>query len=128
MPNKPYISKTSVSNHHKNESTRRITNHLTKQEYCSCKALKGRKVYLTKYTEATIRQKDVTRRLRSFFVAIDIIKHSHEKIQRTHKGLVEYDIIGHTQTNEVIHAHIREEKDGHHNKKLFLISSFEAKS
>ncbi len=101
----------------------RINKYIATNSTCSCKLLKGRKVKLNRYLEATIPRKDATSRLRTFFVAVDLIKKSNVIKRRIKNKLVEYEIIGFDAQSTEVRIHIREELQKS-NKVLYLISSF----
>lgn len=101
----------------------RIERYCNENKYISCRSLKRRKVYTEKYIEATISRKDATKRMRTFFVALDIVKKSHIVTERVTKKQREYELIGLDCNGIETRVHIREEIQGN-NKKLYLISSF----
>ncbi len=118
-----YVSDTAILNQSKSEVVKRIQHYLRITPYCACKLLKGRKVTLERYLEANTPRKDATKRLRTFFVAIDIIKRSHSGTQRMHNKLREYEIVGYDSTGVEVRVHIREEIE-RGDRILYLISSF----
>ncbi len=92
---------------------------------------KRRSVFLTKYLEATARQKrsSHTRRKRCFFAGLEVIQNARSgdlvMNKETQYGM-SYEYHGLTPEGIVVTVHIREEMEGK-DKKLFLISTFEGK-
>jgi hypothetical protein len=124
MTEDQFISALAVSNLSKKDTLRRINDYIEHNQNPSCKHLKGRKVRLSKYLEATIPRKDATARMRTFFVGIDIIKKSHIVSFRIHKKLNEYEFVGFDKHGTQIRVHVREEIEKS-NKTLYFISSFQ---
>jgi len=118
-----YRSEKSVPTTSKVESKKRIEAFVAQNNTCRCRALKGRSVRLTKYLEASVPRKDATRRLRTFFVAIDIIKHTHHFSVRLKNKLREFELVGQDRSGVEVRVHIREEMD-RNDRTLYLISSF----
>lgn len=91
-----------------------------------CKHL-GRSIFLEKLPEILLLRKDSKNRLECFFVAIDIIQHSHYWKEKIIDGFRCYEAVGYTKNNDKVSVHIREEifqKD----KKFFFISCFHKKT
>ena len=107
----------------KKDMQSRIERYCRENKHISCRRLKRRKVYTEKYIEATIPRKDSTKRMRAFFVALDIVKKSHIMKERVFKKQREYEFVGFDCSGTEIRVHLREETQGN-NKKLYVISSF----
>lgn len=96
---------------------------LKKTTFVRCKALGNRKVFLAKLPHAILTRRDVGERLRSFWVGLDILRHSLYIKHRFCRGKDEYEIEGFSAENKRIYVHLREEiiqKD----RKLFFISTY----
>jgi hypothetical protein len=124
MRTQPFVAKTTLSTLSKKDSRQRVEEFIESNSSVNCKKLKGRKVQLSKYIEATVQRKDATSRLRTFFVAIEIIKKSHIVTCRTHNKNKEYELVGFDKAQTEVRVHVREETTNS-NKELYLISSFQ---
>ena len=96
---------------------------LKTSQYVHVKSMKNRKVFFDKLPEVLFsRKKTVKKRLQSFFVAIDILR--HEKKFTVHsQNNKEFSIIGKSFDNTFVEIHIREEIiQG--DRKLLFISCF----
>lgn len=119
-----YRSKNKISTKNKVLLEKELTIFLEKNKCIYCKALK-RKVYLDKLPMAiTGRKKSVTRRLKRFFVAIDILKNEKKCTFREQGKNLEYEIVGLDYNSNKVVIHLREELNTAKNRILFFVSCY----
>lgn len=92
-----------------------------------CKALKPRRVSLSKLPEA-LTGRHSTRRLKCFFVAVDILKNAgKDSCKSSSRGKsLHYEITGQDANGREVVVHLREEKDTK-DRVLYFVSSFSRK-
>ena len=122
---KNYKSSIHLSVANTQENKKRINKHICTHATVRCGILR-RKIYLTKFVEATEKRSGASRRFKVYFVALDIIKHGKNFTRREmkSKNCYEYELTGNTYQGQIVKIHLKEETDNYNNKRIYLISCF----
>lgn len=119
-----YKSKLEISNKNRKSLEFKLQEFLAKHRKIHCKAL-GRKVSLGKLPQIIIRRNSsVARRLKRFFVTMDILKNEKDYFVRKKRGCLEYEIKGLDKNGNEVYIHLREELSTGKDKVLVFLSCY----